>query len=115
MIEGKDKIGDDRWYLAEDSDAILRSMKEPTVYGQPDHYSALSNPIWSSSLDSYFQGSTNTIMTYDEIHPASFSVPSSGIGNIWTVCKISVDDSGNVIISPINTLSNHSTPSTIGS
>jgi hypothetical protein len=29
--------------------------------------------------------------------------------------KISVDDSGNVIISPINTLSNHSTPSTIGS
>ena len=45
---------------------------------------------------------------------ASFSEPSSGIGNIWTVCKISVDDSGNVIISPINKLSNHSTPSTIG-
>ena len=311
LIEGKDKIDDDRWYLAEDSDAILRSMKEPTVYGQPDHYSALSDPTWSSSLDSYedrdnegvhifsgifnhaayimmtdsrtstisdetwakvffkslsrltttskfidargaiicsakllgfsenqqeaikdafdqvgisspntirivlrwsatpndldshltgpgildgdrfhvyysqrnyyqdntysstssllaadldyddtssfgpeictihiltpgdyyfyvqdfsnrnnlsstalssshaivniFQGSTNTIMTYDENHPASFSVPSSGIGNLWTVCKISVDDSGNVIISPINTLSNHSTPSTIGS
>lgn len=62
-----------------------------------------------------YQGTSNTVMKYDGDKLASFSVPKSKIGNLWTVCKITVDSSGDVSITPINTLSNHSDPSTVGS
>ena len=63
-----------------------------------------------------YQGMSNTVITYDGGNSASFNVPLNKIGNTWTVCKITVDNSGNVSsITPINTISNHSDSSTIGS
>ncbi|WP_337781480.1 starch-binding protein [Ruminococcus sp.] len=36
LIEGKNDDG--LWLLAEDSDSTIRSMAEPSLYGQPEHY-----------------------------------------------------------------------------
>ena len=68
----------------------------------------------SNACVEIYQGTSNTVITYDGGNSASFNVPLNKIGNTWTVCRITIDDSGDISITPINTLSNHSDSSTIG-
>lgn len=35
----EDKSGRDRWLMGEDSDEAIRSLADPSIYGQPEHYS----------------------------------------------------------------------------
>lgn len=51
LVEGK--TGEDFWTIGEDMGAVMRSLKDPTAYGQPDHYSALSDATWLQSLNNY--------------------------------------------------------------
>ena len=51
LVEGKSGAG--LWTVGEDMGSIMRSMADPSAYGQPNHYSALSDPAWSAQLDRY--------------------------------------------------------------
>lgn len=51
LIEGK--TGTDFWNHGEDKGSVTRSMANPTAYGQPDHYRALSDPDWDARLNGY--------------------------------------------------------------
>lgn len=51
LIEGKS--GTDKWLVGEDRGSVSRSMADPSLHNQPEHYSALSSPYWSAQLDRY--------------------------------------------------------------
>lgn len=61
-----------------------------------------------------FEGMSKTPMSLANGAPARFTISPNSVATLWTVCRINIDSNGNVTIYPINSLSNHEDPATIG-
>ena len=61
-----------------------------------------------------YKGSTNELYKLEDGSNASFTVSSTHTATLWKVCKISIDDEGNVTVSKVNSFSNHSDPGSVG-
>lgn len=75
--------------------------------------SALSN---SGANVTLYKGASNTPLKLPDGSNANFIIKSGNTGTLWSVCKISIDLSGNVTITPIDSISYHAGGSgTVGS
>lgn len=72
---------------------------------------ALSN---SNANVILYRGSSSVPFKLEDGRTAQFTINFNGSGTLWSVCKIVITSDGKVLITPINHLSYHRDPSTIG-
>lgn len=85
------------------------------VHDYSNKYSIDSEALSASGVTvKIYQGSSNTLCKLDDGSNAQFTIPSPRSATLWKVFRITVDNSGNAVITKWDTYSNHSDPHSIG-
>ncbi len=62
------KTDDGFWTLGEDMGSAMRSMSDPSLHGQPEHYSALTDAAWQASLNNYTNRDNEGVHVFSGIY-----------------------------------------------
>ena len=97
----------------------IRTMTPGTYYYYVHDYtnrdSNSSNEMALSGANvTIYKGNSSTPMLMTNGQRAAFQIKTNSNGTLWTVCKITIDNTGNVSISAVDTYSYHSSSSTVG-
>lgn len=72
LIEGKGRNDAGRWEFGEDLGEVLRDMANPAAQGQPDNYSALTDPTWQNSLNNYQNRDNEGVHIFNSIYNLAY-------------------------------------------